>query len=124
MNAKLTLLSASAAVLVSALPMLAHHSFAAEYDSKNKIELKGVVTKFEWTNPHALIYLDVKDGQGIVKQWTIELMSPSQLKALGWARDIVKPGDVISCTGGRAKSGLPSMLSSSLRLSDGRTIKS
>ena len=56
LNANLSIFAVSAAVLVSTLPMLAHHSFAAEYDAKNKIELKGVVTKFEWTNPHAHFY--------------------------------------------------------------------
>ena len=118
------LLFTLAIALICTPPLLNAHHSTALYDMANPITIKGVVKSFEWANPHALIHLDVKDGQGIVKQWTIELMSPSQLKALGWARDIVKPGDVISCTGGRAKNGLPAMLSSSLTLSDGRTIKS
>lgn len=104
-------------------PLLAHHS-TAMYDMAAPTTVTGVVKRFEWTNPHAFIYLDVKDEKGNVQEWAIEMMSLNHLKSYGWARDLVKPGDVISCTGGAAKSGLPTMLSSMMRLSDGRMIRS
>jgi hypothetical protein len=107
----------------SARPLLAHHS-TAMYEMAAPTTVTGVVKRFEWTNPHAFIYLDVKDDSGKVEEWAIEMMSLNHLKSYGWARDLVKPGDVISCTGGRAKSGLPTMLSSMMKLADGRMIKS
>ncbi len=127
MRALLLMLSLGLA-LVSTLicttePLLAHHS-TAMYDMAMPTTVTGTVKRFEWTNPHAVIYLDVKDSNGKVEEWAIEMMSVSHLKSYGWARDLVKPGDVISCTGGRAKSGLPTMLSSMMKLADGRMIKS
>ena len=107
----------------STRPLLAHHSVAM-YEMSAPITVTGVVKRFEWTNPHAFIYLDVKDDSGKVEEWAIEMMSLNHLKSYGWARDLVKPGDVISCTGGRAKSGLPTMLSSMMKLADGRMIRS
>lgn len=104
-------------------PLLAHHS-TAMYDMGNPVTVTGVVKRFEWTNPHAYIYLDVKNDKGETEEWTIEMMSLNHLKSYGWSRDLVKPGDTISCTGGRAKSGLPAMLSSLMKLADGRMIKS
>lgn len=104
-------------------PLLAHHS-TAMYDMANPVTVTGTVKRFEWTNPHAYIYLDVKNDKGETEEWAIEMMSLNHLKSYGWSRDLVKPGDVISCTGGRAKSGLPAMLSSLMKLADGRMIKS
>lgn len=111
------------ALLCTTEPLLAHHS-TAMYDMASPVTVTGVVKRFEWTNPHAYIYLDVKNEKGEVEEWTIEMMSLNHLKSYGWSRDLVKPGDVISCTGGRAKSGLPAMLSSLMKLADGRMIKS
>jgi len=104
-------------------PLLAHHS-TAMYDMNTPVTVTGTVTRFEWTNPHAFIYMDVKGENGKVEEWSIEMMSLNHLKGYGWTRDLVKPGDVISCTGGRAKNGLPTMLSSLMKLADGRMIKS
>lgn len=103
--------------------LLAHHS-TAMYDMAAPVTVTGVVKRFEWTNPHAFIYLEVTDSSGKVEEWAVEMMSLNHLKSYGWARDLVKAGDVISCTGGRAKSGLPAMLSSLMKLADGRMIKS
>jgi hypothetical protein len=109
--------------LMSSAPLFAHHS-TAMYNMAEPITVTGVVKRFEWTNPHAYIYLEVKDEQGNAVEWTIEMMSLNHLKSYGWSRSTVKPGDVISCTGGAAKSGLPAMLSSIMKLADGRMIKS
>lgn len=103
--------------------LFAHHSTAL-YDMESPTIVTGVVKRFEWANPHAFIYLEVKDDKGHVEEWAIEMTSLSLLKSYGWVRDLVKPGDVISCTGGRAKNGLPTMLSSMVKLADGRRIKS
>ncbi len=94
------------------------------YDMGHPVTITGVVKRFEWTNPHAYIYLDVKDEKGNVVEWAVEMMALNHLKSYGWARNTVHPGDVISCTGGAAKSGAPAMLSSIIKLADGREIKS
>jgi hypothetical protein len=84
-------------------PALAHHSGAAEFDSKQKIDLSGVVTKVEWTNPHAHFYIDVKDASVNVSNWNLELASPNVLIRNGWTRNAIKPGDMVGVTGIRAK---------------------
>jgi hypothetical protein len=78
----------------------AHHSFAAEFDVTKPIMLVGTVTKLEWTNPHAYLYVDVQDPQtGVVTNWEIEMGSPNGLTRLGWTRNLVKPGDGVSIEG-------------------------
>lgn len=109
--------------LFASVPMLAHHS-TAMYDMANPTTVTGTVTKFDWTNPHAFIYLDVKNEKGDIEHWEVEMMSLNHLKSYGWTHTTVKVGDVISCTGGRAKSGASAMISSLMKLADGRTIKS
>jgi hypothetical protein len=76
---------------------------SAEFDSNNKIDLNGVVTKVEWTNPHAHFYMDVKDANGKVANWNLELASPNVLIRNGWTRHSVKEGDKVNVTGIRAK---------------------
>jgi hypothetical protein len=102
---------------------MAHHS-TAMYDMANPVTVKGSVKRFEWTNPHAFIFLDVKDDKGASVEWEIELMSLNHLRSYGWIRTTVKPGDVISATGGAARSGAPSMISAVIELPDGRKIRS
>jgi len=103
MRLVLSCVAAGAIWLVSALPVAAHHSAAAEFDSTKKIDLTGVVTKVEWTNPHAHFYMDVKDSSGSVANWNLELASPNVLIRNGWKRNSIKPGDTVSVTGVRAK---------------------
>ncbi len=109
--------------LTTSLPVHAHHS-TAMYNMANPVTVTGVVKRFEWTNPHAHIFLEVTDEQGKKVEWDIEMMSLNHLKSYGWSRSTVQPGDLVSCTGGQAKSGLPAMLSSIVKLADGRVIKS
>ena len=123
MRSPLPILTLGLALSGASEPLLAHHS-TSMYEMGAPITLTGVVKRFEWTNPHAFIYLDVKDDKGNVQEWAIEMMSLNHLKSYGWVRDLVKPGDVISCTGGAARSGALTMLSSMMRLADGRMIKS
>jgi Family of unknown function (DUF6152) len=78
---------------------LAHHSMAAEYDDKKPVTLKGVVTKFDWTNPHVLVFIDVTSGKGDVTNWAVELPSRVELKRDGWTKDSLSVGDVVSAEG-------------------------
>ena len=103
MRSELSAAIAGAVWLVAGSPVFAHHSGAAEFDSTKKIDLTGVVTKVEWTNPHAHFYMDVKDASGNMVNWNLELASPNVLIRNGWTRKSVKPGDTVSVTGIRAK---------------------
>jgi hypothetical protein len=103
---RLSFLIAAAALLLIGIPVQAHHGNAA-YDDKNPITIKGTVTEFAWTNPHAQIYLDVKDDKGNIVHWAVETYSPGKLVRAGWARDSVKVGDQVSINLIPAKSGSP-----------------
>lgn len=89
-------------------PVLAHHS-TAEYDMTALTSAKGTVTKFEWSNPHAYIYLEVKDEKGAAVEWTAEMASIGMLSRVNWRRDTLKPGDEITVFGYRAKNGKTTM---------------
>ena len=91
-------------VLVPSGQLLAHHSFAAEYDANKVIELKGVVTKIEWTNPHVRFYMDVRDDKG-VSSWDLELQSANTLTRDGWDRDALKVGEQITVSAWLARDG-------------------
>src|SRR5262252_1670237 len=103
---KASLLCGLAMVLgLAAVPAIAHHSFAAEYDSAKPITLTGAVTKMEWMNPHARFYVDVKDASGSMANWEFELGSPNGLMRRGWTRNSLKAGDTITVEGYLAKDG-------------------
>jgi len=112
----------AAGLLAPGLPAVAHHSFAAEYDAKNKIELKGVVTKFEWTNPHAHFYLDVKDAAGKVVNWNLELASPNMMQRNGWTRHSLKVGDEVVVVASRSKDNTATASADTITLSDGHRL--
>jgi hypothetical protein len=122
MKAKFALLAASAGMLVTALPILAHHSFAAEYDEKKPITIKGTVSKVEWTNPHARFYVDVKDDAGKMITWNFELASPNVLIRGGWTRKSLQVGDMVTVTGSQAKDGAYLANAASVILADGKKV--
>jgi Family of unknown function (DUF6152) len=115
-------LTAFAGFLIVAAPLLAHHSFAAEYDSSKKVELKGVVTKFEWMNPHAHFYLDVTDKDGKVANWNLELASPNMLVRNGWRRTSLKEGDQVVVVASPAKDATNTASVETVTLPDGRKL--
>lgn len=100
------LLSLAASALASALPAYAHHSFPAQYDASKPVTLTGTVTNVEWTNPHIFIYIDVEDEEtGEAVNWALEMGGPNALLRLGWKRDSLKPGDLITVEGSLARDG-------------------
>ena len=107
MRTRLTVAVASlAGLLISAVPVVAHHSFAAEYDANKPIKLNGTVTKIEWTNPHCFFYVDVKNAEsGKIENWALELGNPNALLRAGWTPNSVKIGEEVTVEGTRAKDG-------------------
>ena len=104
------------ASLVAAAAVAAHHSFAAEFDVNRPIKLTGTVTKIEWTNPHAWVFVDAKDDKGASQSWAIELVGINDLLRLGWGRNRVKTGDVINVDGFGAKNGTNTVNAASVSL--------
>src|SRR5436190_15154697 len=102
----LAILVGAVALIASAMPVLAHHSFAAEFDSAKSVNLTGVVTKVEWMNPHIYFYIDVKDPKtGKVTNWGCEMGSPNGLARQGWTRNTLKIGMTLRVEGSAAKAG-------------------
>ena len=92
-------------LLFPVMPASAHHAFAAEFDAKKGIKVSGTITKLEWTNPHAWLYVDVKDESGKLTSWSFELGSPNGLMRQGWSRNSMKIGDEVIVDGSLAKDG-------------------
>lgn len=105
-----TLLAAAVGVglLLAAVPVVAHHSFAAEFNADKPFKLTGVVTKIEWQNPHTFFYLDITDDRTKkVTNWAFEMGSPNGLMRNGWTRNTLKVGDVVTVEGSLARDGTP-----------------
>jgi hypothetical protein len=110
-------------MLLAAIPLLAHHSFGAEYDANKPITVTGVVTKVEWTNPHSYFYLDVKDDQGGVANWKFEGYPPGVLYRTGWKRQVtMKAGDTVKVFGWQARDGTRWGHSREVTFADGKKL--
>jgi Family of unknown function (DUF6152) len=113
---------ATIGMLVTALPILAHHSFSAEYDFAKPITLQGTVVKWELINPHGWITLDAKDASGKTVRWAVETGNPNALLRAGWRKDSLKPGDEVTIEGYLAKDGTPTVNGVQVTLADGRKV--
>ncbi len=106
----LCFLLASFCLLIGSNPALAHHGFAGRYDEANPVTVTGTVVEFQFMNPHSQITFDVKDDKGNLQRWEAELGSAGQLhRAEGWGKDTLKPGDIVTISGPRAKNGANDM---------------
>jgi hypothetical protein len=113
------------AAIAALFPMAAsygHHSFSAEFDRDKPIKVTGTVTKVEWTNPHARIYLDVQDADGKTVSWDFELGPPNGLMRQGWRRDSLREGHVVTINGFRSKDQQNVANARSVHLPDGRQV--
>lgn len=112
----------AALALGCAIPLAAHHSFAAEFDGSKAIRLQGKLTKIEWTNPHSYFYMDVTDSNGAVANWSCEAGSPGALSRRGFKRGDIKLGDTLIVDGYRAKDGSRMVDARRVTLPDGRIV--
>jgi hypothetical protein len=115
-------LVAGIGLLAATLPLVAHHSFAAEFDSTKAITLDGVVTKLDWMNPHIWIYLDTKDDSGTVAHWQCEGGPPNALTRQGWSKDSLKISDQVTIQGFRSKDGTNTCNARSVKLPNGKSV--
>lgn len=109
-------------LLVSVVPVSAHHSFAAEYDSTKPVSITGTLTKVEWQNPHIWFYLDVKDEKGNVANWGFSAAPPGVLMRRGISKDVLKLGSVIRVEGFRARDGSNNANGGKVTFADGRSV--
>ena len=101
----LTACAAMTALLLGAGAASAHHAFSRDFDQNKPVDLSGTVTKVQWTSPHVMTYLDVKDNSGKVTNWKIEMGSPAQLTKAGWSQNKLKVGEMLTLHGWQAKNG-------------------
>lgn len=98
----------------------AHHSFQAEYDRDKSVTITGTVTELEWTNPHARLYVDEVDDNGDVVHWDLELGPPTALMRLGWRRDSLQPGTIVTVSGFLSRTEAHVANARTVKLADGR----
>ncbi len=122
MISKGLLAAAGLALLLATAPASAHHSFAAEYDRDKPIKLTGTVTKFDLTNPHSWVYIEVKEADGKVVSWGFETASVANLYRRGFRKDTVKPGTIVTIEGFLAKDGTHTGNAQRMTLPDGSVV--
>jgi len=116
------LFAAAVLALVSAVPVVAHHSFAAQYDRNKPITLAGPVTRLDWINPHGRLFIDVKDASGKVVNWEVELGAPAILMRNGWKKNALPIGSMVTVAGYLAKDGSHLANASTVTLADGKKV--
>ena len=109
-------------LLLTTMRATAHHAFAAEYDENKRVTVSGAVTKFEWANPHAWLYLEGTDESGKATRWSFEMGSPGGLLRRGWKKTDLKEGDQVTVEGYRAKDGRKVANAATVRMPDGRKL--
>jgi len=117
-----TLCAALAAVLLCAVSASAHHAFSRDFDPEKQVNLSGTVTKVQWTSPHVITYIDVKDDTGKVTNWKVEMGSPVQLTKAGWTKTRLKVGEMVTLHGFQAKNGSHYANAEELTMSDGEKL--
>jgi len=121
---KVGAVAALGVMLLWAVPAWGHHSFAAEFDSSKPISVTGVITKLDWVNPHAFVYLDAKDANGETVRWTFQTLPPGMLRARGVSRDLFGVGQTVTITGFGAKDGTRTLgWIKKIQYSDGRVLQ-
>lgn len=113
-------LFASIGFVMFAMPVFAHHSFAAEFDGKKCVVFEGVVTRIEWTNPHTFFFLNVKEDDGRIVNWAFETAGPNMLSHYGWKRDSIKIGDRVKVAAYPAWNGAKIASARTVVMPDGR----
>ena len=122
MRIELAVIVAGVGLLLNTAPVLAHHAFAAEFDAKKPVQLKGTVTRMEWINPHAWIHVDVKGSDGAVVNWMVEAGTPNTLFRRGFTKDSLQPGTEIFVDGYQAKDGSNRANGRDITFPDGRKL--
>lgn len=122
MKLKFAAFAILAGLALAALPIAAHHSFAAEYDSTKPVSIKGKVLKMDWVNPHSHLTLEVTTPDGKTEQWAAETPPPNGLYRAGWRQNMIKGGEEITVNGYLAKDGTRLMWAQSVDFADGRRI--
>lgn len=111
-----------AGIWIAGAPVVAHHSFSAEFDINKEVTLTGTVTSVRWSNPHAWVYIDVQGDDGEVVNWAFETRTANALYRSGWRKDDLGPGTLVTIDGWLARNGTPTANTSSITLPDGRRL--